>query len=988
MKKRRFSSIKHQSGIALLVLMFALILAGGYAFYRSANIGFGKTQEATKRWATLALAKEALIARAVTDDNRPGSLPCPDLITDENGLGNHPYDGKADHFIGAGAAQCPNYTGWLPWVTLDLPELTDDSGTRLWYSLTPTLRDDDSAQPINSDTAGNLQIDGAGEIVAVIIAPGGALAGQNRPSNNVADYLDGENADADTNFSNGPVGEFFNDTVTVITRQELMAAVEKRIAGELKTCLEQHALEAPDASYPWPAPLSNTIFKGQAKSLFGQVPSTQPGGNPDELLKQTNIDLAAALNTFDTPASSENAESNRSVMLQLQETTAYAGVLYDRIYVVATDLYNKAKTLSTSFDALDKTLGTITASSNAFSTGAAAIPQAINQAKPDLDALLVALANSGFDIFLMELEAENTKLQGKITLAITNPDEGNLAALQTQTNVFKSKLFANSLTSNAELSTLLVTNTELASLAVDAAKLAKASPNDSVLVASAIKNASLLATANQILKDSILKSRLIVEVDPLHLKDLNQLVTDALRSYLTRREEIDLIALNNILNSLKNNVELIGCDSAIVMDAKAAVLTSLASALSAISTQPSQIEATVSAAVSETVKLIDAKFNLVNLYYFAIDSQNLETINENIAQSLNAYLLKPKEVELDSLSRSLHLLKSNVDLIGGGSNAVITAKDLVVNSLAATCSSIASNSAEIDVAVRMLISENHKLIDAIQNNGDNIALATLNVVRDSLVTSAQTPTDTLTGGKEIRALTKLVSYWADNSAAYSKSIAQKARKKPNEENDSDNSAFVAAQRLLNSLDGDSGTIKLLLQMSNNPGDSSAQANAQTALNKTQKLLDTLISKGNTLEESLKSALANAATPTQWLGASCTPFLPSTGSKTWWEANGWSDYIFYQISDRYRTQPAGEKCVGKLKVNDAGAYCVVTISAGKPLASLAQANTKRSAGAERKVVQFFEEANNTDVSRDDDAQSPSTAFSSKSATSTFNDRLAY
>ena len=126
-----------------------------------------RIQQEAKLAATLARAKEALIARAVTDANRPGSLPCPDLITNDGGLSNFPGDGKADMFT---LTQCPSYVGWLPWVTLDLPELSDDTGTRLWYALSPELRDDDSAQPINSDRALAQQLDGAADIAAVIIA--------------------------------------------------------------------------------------------------------------------------------------------------------------------------------------------------------------------------------------------------------------------------------------------------------------------------------------------------------------------------------------------------------------------------------------------------------------------------------------------------------------------------------------------------------------------------------------------------------------------------------------------------------------------------------------------------------------------------------------------------------------------------------------------------------------------------------------------------
>lgn len=106
-------------------------------------------------------------------------------------------------------------------MTIDLPELTDDSGTRLWYAVSPSLRDDDSAYPINSDTLAALRIDGGGEIAAIIIAPGRAIAGQTRPSNNPADHLEGDNANGDLNYVSGPSSATFNDVVAIITYQEL-----------------------------------------------------------------------------------------------------------------------------------------------------------------------------------------------------------------------------------------------------------------------------------------------------------------------------------------------------------------------------------------------------------------------------------------------------------------------------------------------------------------------------------------------------------------------------------------------------------------------------------------------------------------------------------------------------------------------------------------------------------------------------------------------
>src|SRR5262249_1597874 len=111
-----------------------------------------------KTAAALKQARDALIGRAAADQTIPGSLPCPD--TDD--------DGSAELFAGN---QCPAYLGRLPWRTLGLPDLRDGSGERLWYALSPNFRDDSSASPLNSDTAGQLAITGitpAANVIAII----------------------------------------------------------------------------------------------------------------------------------------------------------------------------------------------------------------------------------------------------------------------------------------------------------------------------------------------------------------------------------------------------------------------------------------------------------------------------------------------------------------------------------------------------------------------------------------------------------------------------------------------------------------------------------------------------------------------------------------------------------------------------------------------------------------------------------------------------
>lgn len=221
-----------QAGAALMILVLSLLLASGYLFLYRANQSFGRTERDARTMAALAAAREALIARAAVDANRPGSLPCPDRLT--NVPNNHPGDGIADMLAGSA---CPSYVGWLPWRTLDLPDLRDSSGERLWYALAPALRDDDSAQPVNNNSATALTLDGRGGIAALIIAPGAALAGKNRPSNDPADYLDGDNGNGDSRYVSGPASVTFNDQMIALDTATLFAAVAPRILGEMRAAL-------------------------------------------------------------------------------------------------------------------------------------------------------------------------------------------------------------------------------------------------------------------------------------------------------------------------------------------------------------------------------------------------------------------------------------------------------------------------------------------------------------------------------------------------------------------------------------------------------------------------------------------------------------------------------------------------------------------------------------------------------------------------------
>lgn len=270
---------RFQRGVALLAIL--ALLGVGALYYALSGIGADRIVLARDRITQDALsrAKRALIARAATDGNRPGSLPCPDRVTNIPGS-NVPGDGIADMLSGN---DCPAYIGRLPWRTLGLEKLVDGQGELLWYALSRSLRDDNSAEPINTDTALSLSLDGRSGLAALVFAPGTPTANQTgRPSHNLADYLDGGNADGDALFVSGPQGPNLNDRILAISRDELFRPVQSRIAGEIGKALAEYY--STHRYFPYANPW------GYSKGLAGCTQVLRHGELP---LTSCNIDNPA-----------------------------------------------------------------------------------------------------------------------------------------------------------------------------------------------------------------------------------------------------------------------------------------------------------------------------------------------------------------------------------------------------------------------------------------------------------------------------------------------------------------------------------------------------------------------------------------------------------------------------------------------------------------------------------------------------------------------
>lgn len=222
--------------------------------------------------AALARAKQALISRAASDANHPGSLPCPDAVTHIPGS-NVPNDGIADLLAGNA---CPSPIGRLPWRTLGLPDLRDADGERLWYMVAPAFQDA-AAHVINPATAGQLAgYDCGTDAVttpwpcaqpralgsgwaAVVFAPGPALAAQSRSPANAGDpahYLESYQPGDPFRLRLAATGAH-NDRHVAVTPDDIFAVAQRRVANELQRVLAAYyTLTAASGTgrLPWPAP--------------------------------------------------------------------------------------------------------------------------------------------------------------------------------------------------------------------------------------------------------------------------------------------------------------------------------------------------------------------------------------------------------------------------------------------------------------------------------------------------------------------------------------------------------------------------------------------------------------------------------------------------------------------------------------------------------------------------------------------------------------
>lgn len=269
--RKQAASVSVQRGMALIVLLFLIGLAGTTYIVKNFDATAARIKRDQRTTEALEEAKAAIVAWSLMQ-TVPGRLPCPE---DTAAIGTANEGQEA-------SGSCSNSqpsVGRLAWRTLGLGDLRDGNGDRLWYVISPGFRN----SPINSDTTPQITADGA-QAAAIVFSAGPALGTQSRPVPSAgsppiaSDYLDTPNSTANqTAFVSTPQSDTFNDRMLMIKIDDFIPAVEKLALAEVKTSLNNYFTTY--GYYPFAATLGATSSANQCvqNNLQGLLPTKDPG---------------------------------------------------------------------------------------------------------------------------------------------------------------------------------------------------------------------------------------------------------------------------------------------------------------------------------------------------------------------------------------------------------------------------------------------------------------------------------------------------------------------------------------------------------------------------------------------------------------------------------------------------------------------------------------------------------------------------------------
>ncbi len=312
-------------GYAVILSLLLLALGGSALLVSSVESAQRGVERDRITERALAQAKAALIGYAARDENRPGSLPCPDPKAVPDGTPMDP-PGLPYNCTSASATRI----GRLPWRTLGLPELRDGSGELLWYVVSNNTRatnttglNSDTAADVDgdseSDTHGDIELRSASDaviasnVVALVIAPGRIQAGQTRPGAAPAQYLELQTT-SPTAVDDDP-GPFVknvyqyrrldasNDIVLPISHADLFTVVDQAVFARMRKTLvpKMQALAAKWTRYPFAMPFNpgGVGAKSVAGTYEGSLPWAYASTAPATQWQSPTASLAAGPGTLD-----------------------------------------------------------------------------------------------------------------------------------------------------------------------------------------------------------------------------------------------------------------------------------------------------------------------------------------------------------------------------------------------------------------------------------------------------------------------------------------------------------------------------------------------------------------------------------------------------------------------------------------------------------------------------------------------------------------
>ena len=240
------------SGAAIIIFITLVLLAFTTILVTQVSVNQNKLARMQNSSQALELSQSAVLGFALSHAI-PGTLPCPDTTGD-----------GSENTIPGG---CASQLGLLPYFTLGLGNLGDNSGASLWYAV-ETSYTVNAAGPRNSSTPSLMTLNGLA-VSHVIIAPGIALEGQTRTPLTQANFLEGTNADGNLDTYDNIISNVQNDVVLGSPVSRFWTLIEQRVLVEASSLTTTY--RAVCNHYPWAANFGGP-YTSVASQQIGSLP--------------------------------------------------------------------------------------------------------------------------------------------------------------------------------------------------------------------------------------------------------------------------------------------------------------------------------------------------------------------------------------------------------------------------------------------------------------------------------------------------------------------------------------------------------------------------------------------------------------------------------------------------------------------------------------------------------------------------------------------